>query len=152
MRRLAAILLAALLLVPQGTAATETLEDVIAAATHISRPISAGLQAYAQQRALQVVTDFSHDGWCGCTYEVIAWNQGYADPAAEAVTQWMGSPDHRAIITNPSLQAIGCGSTTVAGRFYAVCELNPSAGSSPVPSPPAPRGPAVLPNTATRPR
>ena len=156
MRRAALVVLLTISLTSSALA-TQTLEAAVYSATGISRTISSSLQALAATRAVQIVTDFSHDGWPGNTYEVIAWNQGYPDPAGEAVNQWMGSPDHRAILTNPSLNVIGCGSTTVSGRFYAVCELIQSPGQSPtgpVSPPPRPaatqpaRSPGVLPNTA----
>jgi len=41
--------------------------------------------------------------------ENIAWNQGYADPAAVAVTGWMNSAGHRANILNATFTNAGLG-------------------------------------------
>lgn len=137
MRRvLAAVVLAlvALTIVTEAAAGSSIYADIYAA-TGIHRTVDASLEALAKARAVEIVTDFSHDGWPGTTYEVIAWNAGYADPVAEAVNQWMGSPDHRAILTDPTLNAIGCGSAYSGGRTYFACELIHSAGATPTATP-----------------
>ena len=41
--------------------------------------------------------------------ENIAWNRGYADPAAVAVTGWMNSAGHRANILNATFTHAGLG-------------------------------------------
>jgi uncharacterized protein YkwD len=42
--------------------------------------------------------------------ENIAYNQGYEDPGAFAVEQWMQSPKHRANILSPEFRAMAIGS------------------------------------------
>ena len=68
----------------------------------------------------------------------------------------MASPEHRAILTDPTYDAIGCGVTTSEGRYFFVCVLAASADSPPPPGStqpqplPIPTAPALttLPDTA----
>ena len=126
------------------------------------------LHDLAHQRALEASVNFSHVG--ATTPEVLAWNQGMADPVSTVIAQWLESPAHLAILSDPTLTAIGCGSVTTSdGRYFAACLLGSSAPVI-VPAPPAevpyvPPGssnlsqpqplmntppPALLPNTALR--
>ena len=106
------------------------------------------LHDLAHKRAAEIAQDFSHDGMV--TAEVLAWNQGFADPVGEAVSQWLGSPDHAAILNDRSLVTIGCGSvTTDDGRYFAACVFGQAEPTVTVPAPPAGTEPApLLPNTA----
>lgn len=141
---------------------TTSIYGDIQAATGINRAATPWLVSLAQKRSAELVTDFSHNGWPGTTDEVIAWNSGYADPLAAAVVAWMASPDHRAILVDPSLNEIGCGWTVSGSRTYVACELIHATGASPTATPEASRvpapsggmpqeyGPGRLPNTAYR--
>ena len=117
------------------------------------------LHAIAHQRAVEVSTDWSHNGIRPGTWEVLAYNAGFTDPASKAVEQWQGSPTHDAILSDTRLDLIGCGShQTADGTWYFACVL-----AAPVPSNlPAPTGqlaptaqptvqspePVLLPDTA----
>jgi hypothetical protein len=120
------------------------------------------LHELAHQRAIEASVNFSHVG--ATTTEVLAWNQGFADPVSTAITQWLESPAHLAILVDPRFDAIGCGSVTTSdGRYFAACLLSagepvevartpnpqpvgaiPTAGATPAPSV------VLLPNTALR--
>ena len=63
-------------------------------AAFLPRTESAELHDIAHQRAVEISTDFSHNGIRAGTAEVLAWNSGYADPIAEVLSGWAGSPTH----------------------------------------------------------
>lgn len=109
--------------------AASSIYSDITAATGITRTISSSLAAYAQKRSVQIVTDFSHDQWCCNDAEIIDWNSGYPDPLLEAIIQFMGSPEHRAILLDRGLTQIGCGSTYQSStrRTYIACEFRRAA-------------------------
>lgn len=165
MRRLLIASLVALVPIFAGAGllrGTSSIYSDIQGATGIQRTVTPWLVSLAQMRSAELVTDFSHDGWPGTTDEVIAWNSGYADPLSAAVTDWMASPDHRAILVDSSLNEIGCGWTVSGSRTYVACELIHATGASPTATPEASRvpapsggmpqeyGPGRLPNTAYR--
>jgi uncharacterized protein YkwD len=56
--------------------------------------------------------------WLG---ENVAYCYGYSDPAAQLITQWWNSPDHRANILGSNYTEFGVGlATGASGRTYAV--------------------------------
>lgn len=118
---------------------------LIAALTGIPRNVDADLTAIAERRVIEVSCGdscFNHDGAVPGLAEVLAWNLDFEDPATHAVEQWQGSPEHWAILTDPSYGSIGCGHTHAAdGRDYWACVLAPGPYV-------APTEPPVLPNTA----
>jgi hypothetical protein len=138
---------------------------LIVAATGITRDVDAELTAIAEQRAIEVSCDgcFSHAGGVAGTWEVLAWNSGFTDPAGKALDQWRSSPSHWATLTDPTLTHIGCGHHQVAERHYFACVLaidpGPNSGggaSDPSSAPstsatPPPAPVSLLPNTAARP-
>lgn len=122
--------------------------------TFLTRTEDAGLHDIAHQRAVEISTDFSHAGRRDGTAEVLAYN-GLG--AARAVEQWLGSPDHLAILSDPTYTLIGCGSHVVVSAYYAVCVLKAGepveVARTPNPTPvgampTAGASPVLLPNTA----
>jgi hypothetical protein len=119
----------------------------------------------AHQRAVEIASDWSHNGMRDGTAEVLAYNQGFSDPVSKAISQWQGSPTHAAILSDPSYTRIGCAEyVTSDGTHWFACVLSwgqektpgePSAQpaevavpASPNPITPTPP-PVLLPNTAT---
>ena len=102
-------------------------------AAFLPRPEDPALHELAHQRALEASVNFSHTGMV--TAEVLAWNSGMADPVGTVIRQWLESPAHLAILVDPSFVAIGCGSVTVNGAYYAACVLSRSSTNEPVPQP-----------------
>jgi hypothetical protein len=142
----------------------ELILALILALTGVAHTPDPALQAIAERRAAQITADFSHTG--ATTAEVIAWNT-HLDPATSAtgaVNQWVASPPHLAILSEPSLTRIWCAGATgtdPTGSFpatYWACVLAPgsspdtSSERSPAPAPtPAPEPLRMLPNTAVSP-
>lgn len=109
---------------------------------YFPRSESTTLHEIAHQRAVEVAQP---GGWCHCgqrpgTAEVLAYN-GLG--AARAVEQWLASPSHHAILSDPAFREIGCGSHIAGDIYYAVCVL--SWGDSPPPPPVVPAPPAEVP-------
>lgn len=108
----------------------EILLSLILAFTGISRNIDPELTAFAQQRAVAVQSDWSHNGMV--YHEVLTYNdpeRGGYDPVQRAVEQWRGSPSHWAILSNPELTRIGCAMSIGDdgwnnGVHYFVCVLD----------------------------
>lgn len=123
---------------------------LISTATGIDRDVDPSLTTIAERRVVEVQTDWSHNGKPSDVAEVLAWNSGYSDPAAEAVSQWRASPDHWAILTNRTYTRIGCASAVLIEKTYFVCELAwPKPGATPagiVPGTPS----TILPDAAER--
>lgn len=114
------------------------------------------LHDLAHLRALEASVNFAHTGCCA---EVLAWNSGFPDPVGTVISQWMGSPAHAALLSDPSFTSIGCGAVTTSdGRFVAACVLavgtpQPPPAVVPAPASPVPLStgappPVELPNTA----
>lgn len=150
------------------TVSADTDLTALVEAAYRPRTEDLDLHALAHERAAfqvaysgGVCTDGSltHDGLV--TAEVLACN--YAGPE-RAVEQWQGSPVHDAILSDPSLATIGCGSASgLDGATFYACVLGqvesppassgdgprassvPSSGAAPVGGP-APT-PVLLPNT-----
>jgi hypothetical protein len=124
----------------------------VAAATQ-PRTISPALEAVAQQRVIEIQSTFGHRPLPELTHwswgEVIAWNEGYSDPAQAAVDMWMASPTHRAVLTG-NYTHIGCAHDTAGERHYFVCLLGiPPAAPAPPGQPPGSGPvPGPLPDTA----
>ena len=143
--------LALLLAFPAPAGADAGLESLVAGAygprTHSDR-----LHQIAHSRVLEIVTDWSHNGQ-DCCWEVLAYNSGYPDAAAKAITQWQGSPGHHAILSNPSLTEIGCAEHVSAdGTHWFACVLDDGPDPVPTPAPtpaPAPAPVPTPPPTAT---
>ncbi|HSM16309.1 MAG TPA: CAP domain-containing protein [Gemmatimonadales bacterium] len=146
------VVLGILLALSNPASADDGLTALVNAA-YPARATDATLHDIAHQRAVEISTDFSHAGRREGTAEVLAWNSGSSDPVGHVVGQWQGSPDHDAILSDPTYDLIGCGSITVDGAYYAACVL--MAASEPVITPAPANGtatpePVLLPNTATR--
>ena len=165
-RAVVALALAGAWLLAPISAYSDTDLTALISATYFPRIES--LHDLAHQRAQYQVTysggvcaenSLTHDGWT--TAEVLACN--YTGPA-RAVEQWLGSPAHHAILSDPAYTDIGCASALgVGGAIFYACVL--VAGEPPVPSNfPTPTEqlaptaqptvqspePVLLPNTATR--
>ena len=124
--------------------------SLIVAATGIPREADPSLTAIAQRRAVEIQTDFSHNGHPAGLAEIIAWNNS-PDPAGTVLEQWRGSPPHWGILTDPRYGAIGCGhSMSPDGRHWFACVLaaGPSVEVIPTPVPAPSPVPTELPNTA----
>jgi hypothetical protein len=121
---------------------------LIVSLTGIDRTVDPGLTAIAERRVVEITTEFSHAGADPCCAEVLAWNSGFADPVTHLVEQWQGSPQHWAILTDPSYTAIGCAVAFVQNRAYAACVLNGTGVAVPPAPAPAPMPAPALPDTA----
>lgn len=119
------IILGMLLLLPITTSQVSADSDIInaVATQYFDRIEDAGLHAIAHQRAIEIVSDWSHNQRRGWTAEVLAQNFGVIDPATQVVTQWLGSPDHHNILSDPYWTHIGCASHVENGIYYAACVL-----------------------------
>jgi hypothetical protein len=81
---------------------------------------------------------------------VLAKSLNVSDPIATAVAGWIASPPHNALLSDPSLTRIACGTHMADGWFYAACVLAVGPSIQSVPAPigrPAPTVP-VLPVVA----
>ena len=153
MLRRAAVALAiagAWLLAPVSVYSDSDLTGLVAGA-YFPRTESAELHAIAHQRAVEIAQP---GGWCHCgqrsgTAEVLAYNAGYADPVSHAVQQWLGSPSHHAILSDPAFREIGCGSHFDGETYWAACVL--TWGDSPPPQAPVPAPPAEVPSPTPTP-
>lgn len=133
---------------------------LIVAATGISRPVDPYLVSVAEQRVVEIQTNFSHDGMQ--TAEILAWNAGYGsaeDSAERAVQQWVGSPPHWAIMSDPSYNRIGCATALTGDTYWYVCAFgtgtdgpppadNSTSSPEPAPAPEPTLEPVLLPDTA----
>jgi len=100
----------------------EALLLLIAQITGITRTVDPQLNALAQQRSVEIISNFSHDGKPEGTAEVITWFlDDPADIPLRIAQNWMNSAPHRSILTNPVYNRIGCGITHHNGAHYAVC-------------------------------
>jgi uncharacterized protein YkwD len=110
------------------------------------------LSAIAQQRAQEIVGNFSHNYWWASQ---VCWksygeNLAYSSINTDFVSQWMNSAPHRANILNPKFDQIGTAVYTVGNTTYAVqvfiesCNMQAPTVRSVTPTAP----PVVLPNTA----
>ena len=154
MRLAGAILLA--LALPGSTVADSGLTGLVNSA-YLPRTESTALHDIAHQRAVEISSDFSHNGQRSGTAEVIAYNSGFADPVGHVLGQWQGSPPHDAILSDPSLTLIGCGSYFDGVTTWFACLLATGSTQPPATPPappdgtePAPTPAPLLPNTATR--
>src|SRR5688500_9280253 len=142
----------------------ELLLALLTTLTGIERTQDADLSAIAQRRAVEIQSNFSHDGWVygrDGEAEIIAWNI-HPDPVTTLALQWQGSPPHWAILTDRKFTRWGCGISQVGDAYYGACIFGtgPTVTAAPVTAPappvtgsePAPRpSPApliLLPNTA----
>jgi hypothetical protein len=94
-------------------------------ATGIARTVDAGLTAIAETRVVEIsacAECFTHAGQPDNTWEVLAFTY-YEDPVERVVELWRESPEHWAILTDPSLTRIGCAYRLVADVHYFACEL-----------------------------
>lgn len=122
-------------------------------AAYLPRTEDAELHEIAHQRAMEIASDFSHEGMRSGTAEVLALNEGYADPIAHVLSQWQGSPDHDAILSDPSYTRIGCAEFIDGTVHYFACVLaanasQPTSAPPNVTNPPESSTSPVLPNTA----
>lgn len=143
----------------------ELLLSLIIQFTGITRDVDPELTLIAQQRAIEVQTDWSHSQIRPGTWEVLAKNYGFTtweESIYRFVISWQQSAPHRAILTDPALTKIGCAVAQAPdGWRYGVCVLTAGGGTTaPEPSPPpaqppttpAPGAPPIpmLPDTAMR--
>src|SRR5688500_14193318 len=139
----------------------ELLLALLTTLTGIERTQDADLSAIAQRRAVEIQSNFSHDGWVygrDGEAEIIAWNQA-PDPVTTLALQWQGSPPHWAILTDPKYTRWGCGISQVGNATYGACifgtggsfAAQPVVPPVPVSHPPVESSTApliLLPNTA----
>ena len=127
------------------------LTDAIARA-FLVRTVDAGLHDIAHARVAQLAAagELSHHGMRPGTAEVLAWNEGVANPIANAVGQWIGSSFHRGILSDGSYGRIGCAELVADGVHWFACVL--AAGPLPAQSgSSAGSGSVVLPDTGLQP-
>lgn len=97
---------------------------LIAQLTGITRQYDPSLAAIAQQRSVEIVSNFSHEGKPAGAAEIIVWfTDDPVDLPARIANAWLDSGPHAALLRNPAYTRIGCGYTEVNGNHYAVCEL-----------------------------
>jgi len=127
------------------------LTDAVARAFMV-RTVDAGLHdiAHARVAELAAAGKLSHDGMRPGTAEVLAWNEGVANPVANAVGQWIGSSFHRGILSDGSYGRIGCAELVADGVHWFACVL--AAGPLPAQTgSSAGSGSVVLPDTGLQP-
>jgi hypothetical protein len=111
------------LLRPQPALSDDGLTGLVNSA-YLPRAEDPALHDIAHQRAVEISTDWSHNGRREGTAEVLAYNSGFADPASKALSQWQGSPTHHAILSDPTYTRLGCGShQTPDGTHWFACVL-----------------------------
>lgn len=100
------------------------LTDAVAAA-YFPRTVDEGLHAIAHQRVVEISACgcLEHDGMRPGTAEVLVWNLGEGNPVASAVSRWIGSPTHNAILSDRQYGLIGCAERIVAGVHWFACVL-----------------------------
>jgi hypothetical protein len=129
--------------------ADDGLTDAVAAA-FLVRHVDGELHeiAHARVAELSAAGELSHDGMRPGTAEVVAYNQGVANPIGNAVGQWINSDLHRGILSDGSYGRIGCAEAVVDGVHWFACVLAtgplPAQGSSG-----GGGGSAALPDTRT---
>ncbi len=89
------------------------------------RTVDAGLHdiAHARVAELAAAGELSHDGMRPGTAEVLAFNEGAANPVANAVGQWIGSSLHHGILSDGSYGRIGCAELVAGGTHWFACVL-----------------------------
>jgi hypothetical protein len=138
------VLAALLVFLTAGHAEADTgLTDAVANA-FLVRTVDPGLHdiAHARVAELAAAGELTHDGMRPGTAEVLAWNEGSANPVAEAVSQWIGSTFHRGILSDGSYGRIGCAELVAGGVHWFACVL----AAGPLPAQAAPGG--ALPDTS----
>jgi hypothetical protein len=117
------------------------------AAAYFPRNVDSTLHDIAHQRAaeLRACRCLEHDRMRSGTAEVLAWNDGVANPVAGALASWSGSALHRGILSNSSYGRIGCAEAVDGSAHWFACVL----AAGPLPAG-ALAGPVVtaLPDTA----
>lgn len=99
-------------------ASSSTLLELIRNARGDGIPAIPAMNAEAEARADEIVSDFSHDGADHAFAEILAWNTYPEDlTEAAAVQQWLDSPDHRRILLG-DWSAIGVGVADSGGSHY----------------------------------
>jgi hypothetical protein len=101
----------------------------------LTRTEDAAMHEIAHQRAVEIASDWSHNGMRDGTAEVLAYNQGFSDPVAKAISQWAGSPTHAAILSDPSYTRIGCAEHVTDGTHWFACVLARPIPTEPTPAP-----------------
>lgn len=152
MKRATAILLTFILTFGSTPVNANVEFTTIVNAAYVQRTIDQNLINLATQRAIQITSDFSHNGVPAGMAEVNTWNR---DGNLAAVLAWQGSPPHHAVLSDPTYSSIGCGVNVVGdGRIFFVCLL-PWAAHVTVPAPEPivvpvaePTQAPMLPNTA----
>jgi hypothetical protein len=100
------------------------LTDAVAAA-FLVRTVDPGLHEIAHARVAEIAAAgrLDHDSMRPGTAEVLAWNEGVANPVSNAVSQWIGSDFHRGILSDGSYGRIGCAETVADGVQWFACVL-----------------------------
>ena len=95
------------------------------AAAFLVRNVDEGLHEIAHARVAEIgaAGRLSHDGTRPGTAEVLAWNDGAADPVAGALSQWISSDFHLGILSDGSYGRIGCAEAVVDGVHWFACVL-----------------------------
>jgi hypothetical protein len=141
MRRIVLVVL--LLLIPSPVLSDGTLTALVNQAW-LTRTEDASLHDIAHQRAVEIASDWSHNGQRPGTAEVLAYNQGFADPASKAIgcaeddtgnISWFAC-----VLAGEPVEAARTPNPTPVGAI-------PTAGATPPPQ--VTPAPVLLPNTAT---
>ena len=121
------------------------LTDAVAAA-YFPRTADEGLHAIAHQRVIEIsaCACLEHGGMRPGTAEVLAWNLDEANPVADGVGKWIGSPFHNAILSDRQYGRIGCAELIVGATHWFACVL----AAGPLPAQAAAPPVVVLPYTA----
>jgi hypothetical protein len=122
------------LLLVFGTAGPVQADGDLTAAVAVAyfpRNVDAALHEIAHQRVaeLRACRCLEHDRMRSGTAEVLAWNQGIANPVAAAVASWTRSALHHSILSNTSYGRIGCAEAADGSTHWFACVL--SAGALP---------------------
>lgn len=95
---------AVLLLATAGVVRADSGLTGAVAAAFLVRTVDAGLHEIAHARVAEISAagGLEHGGMRSGTAEVLAWNMGEANPVGDAVSKWIDSPAHNAILSDAS--------------------------------------------------
>ena len=92
----------------------------------LPRTVGETLHDIAVQRVFEIsrcATCMTHDLQRRGTAEVLGWNRGYDNPVAQVIWAWKHSYIHNAILSDRSLDRIGCAHRKIGGKHWFACVL-----------------------------
>ncbi len=78
------------------------------------------VQAFANQRAYEITSNFSHDGWDKGPIPAAGENATYHNSATGAINNWMNSPGHKANMLDRNHDSMAVGVYCYNGDYYCI--------------------------------